>query len=212
MCIKLADKSNLFHNYHYGSGKSGVIMKYFEMRRHTMRRKYENCNSATKKPRKHLSQAGIDLARRVGDEMRFENSAPFHGVITSKKPRAIETALCFGFEVDIFTKSLSDYPEKIYKKSKWPEDFGAISKAVKKHKSVLKYAKQQADILALHIEQIEDGQTILGVSHGGIMELMAIGALPDEDHQSWGQVFDYCEGFRLARNGDQWVSIQILRI
>lgn len=187
-------------------------MKYFEMRRHTMRRKYENCKSGTRKPRKHLSQAGIDLARQVGEDMRRDSTAPFHGVITSKKSRAIETALCFGFEVDVFTKSLSFYPEKIYRQSKWPADFGKISNAVKKHKSVRKYAQQQADILALHIDQIEDGQTILGVSHGGIMELMAIGALPEENHENWGNIFNYCEGFRLARDGDQWVGIEVLRL
>lgn len=187
-------------------------MKYFEMRRHSMRQKYENCKFATKKPRKHLSQAGIDLARQVGDEMRNINSAPFHGVITSKKSRAIETALCFGFEVDVLTKNLGYFPEKIYKKSKWPADIATISQAVKKHKSVAEYARQQADVMALHIEQIEDNQTILGVSHGGIMELMAIGALPEEDHKKWGQIFNYCEGFRLARDGDQWVEIEILRV
>lgn len=64
-------------------------MKYFEMRRHTMRRKYENCRSGTRKPRKHLSQAGIDLARQVGEDMRRDGVTPFHGVITSKKSRAI---------------------------------------------------------------------------------------------------------------------------
>jgi broad specificity phosphatase PhoE len=187
-------------------------MKYFEMRRHSMRRKYENCKSGTKKPRKHLSQAGIDLARGVSEQMRIDGENSFHGVITSKKPRAIETALCFGFEVDVFTKSLGYLPEKIYRKSRWPADFASMSKAMKKHKNVAKYAKQQAEILALHIEQIEDGQTILGISHGGIMELMAMGALPDEEHKNWGAIFDYCEGFRLARDGDKWVGIEILRV
>lgn len=187
-------------------------MKYFEIRRHTMRRKYENCTSTRKKPRKHLSQAGINLARRVGDEMRKNSANPFHGVITSKKPRAIETALCFGFEVDVFTKSLEYFPNDIYEGLPSPDDFKALSKTVKKHKKLAKYAKQQARILALHIDQIEDGQTILGVSHGGIMELMAIGALPQERHESWGAFFDYCEGFRLAREGDRWVGIDILRV
>ncbi len=187
-------------------------MKYFEMRRHTMRRKYENCKSGTKNPRKHLSQAGIDLARQVGDQMRMVQDNPFHGVITSKKPRAIETAISFGFEVDVFTKSFGFFPEKVYRKSKWPANFEAMSKAVKKNKIVAKYAKQQADILALHIDQIEDEQTILGISHGGIMELMAMGALPKADHKDWGAVFGYCEGFRLTRKDNQWFDIEILRV
>ncbi|MBZ0278386.1 MAG: hypothetical protein K8I60_19725, partial [Anaerolineae bacterium] len=60
-------------------------MRYLEMRRHTIRIK----------PGQHLSQAGVTLARRVG-----ETIGPFDRVITSTIPRAYETAIAMGFAVD----------------------------------------------------------------------------------------------------------------
>ncbi len=60
-------------------------MRIIDHRRHTMR----------VKPGDHLSQPGVDLARRVGGTMgRYEI------VITSLVPRAFETAIAMGFAVD----------------------------------------------------------------------------------------------------------------
>ncbi|MDQ2741632.1 MAG: hypothetical protein M3Z66_04960, partial [Chloroflexota bacterium] len=47
------------------------------------------------KPGRHLSQAGVDLARRTGNQM-----GPFDRVITSTVARAYETAIAMGFAVD----------------------------------------------------------------------------------------------------------------
>jgi broad specificity phosphatase PhoE len=62
-----------------------TTMRYVELRRHTMRTR----------PGQHLSQAGVSLARRVG-----EGVGPFDRVVTSTLPRAFETAIAMGFAVD----------------------------------------------------------------------------------------------------------------
>lgn len=61
-----------------------VLVRTIEHRRHTMRAK----------PGQHLNQAGVDLARRVGDGMgRFDR------VVTSRLPRAFETAIAMGYAI-----------------------------------------------------------------------------------------------------------------
>ena len=60
-------------------------MRTLEVRRHTMRRK----------PGQRLSQDGIELARLVGD-----GSGHFDLVVSSDVPRAIETAIAMGYEVN----------------------------------------------------------------------------------------------------------------
>lgn len=180
-------------------------MKIFELRRHTIRCKLGRRKTGPRRESKHLSQDGIDLARNIP-------MGTYQGVITSKKSRAIETAIAFGLAVDVIDKDFGFYPEHIYRKSCWPEGFAAMSEAMKGHKSVAKYAQRQADLLAKHLGQIEEGQSILGLSHGGIMELMALGALPDADHSQWGEYLNYCEGFRLIQDDGQWVSIEFLRL
>ncbi len=57
----------------------------------------------------------------------------------------------------------------------------------------------------------EDGRALV-ISHGGIVEAGAIGCLPDADHASWGRGLDYCEGVRLGFDGEQFASVEILRL
>lgn len=83
-------------------------MRVIEHRRHTMR----------VKPGLHLSQAGVDLARSVG-----EGLGPFDRVITSSVHRAFETAIAMGFAVDEQLKELGSLPEGFEDEVKWDEGF-----------------------------------------------------------------------------------------
>ena len=67
-------------------------MRYLEVRRHSKR----------VRPGQHLSQWGVLLARRVGDEL-----GPFDRVVTSPLPRCIETAVAMGFAVDETIEALA---------------------------------------------------------------------------------------------------------
>ncbi len=59
-------------------------MRVLEVRRHSL-----------VKDHVHLSQAGVDLARRVG-----AGTGPFDRVVTSQITRTLETAVAMGFAVD----------------------------------------------------------------------------------------------------------------
>ena len=194
------------------------MVKYVEVRRHAMRHKH-----LQGKISKHLSKEGIELARKVGagfthpDDEKLTKTAPFKGVWTSQKSRAIETSLCMGFEVDVLDKRLAHFPEDIFIKSRWPKPIKAMLKACHKHTDVARYARAQAMILHEIADDIEDGQSALVISHGGIMELMLLGLILDEPKpelqaKNWGNVFAYCEGFRVTFENDAACDIKIIRI
>ena len=104
-------------------------MRTLYVRRHTMRRK----------PGQHLSQDGIALARLVGAE-----SGPFSLVVTSPVPRAVETAIAMGFEVDETDESLGRIPSGTA--SGWPCPFSRISEVVRAGGRAAKFATEIADL------------------------------------------------------------------
>ncbi|NCA13890.1 MAG: histidine phosphatase family protein, partial [Proteobacteria bacterium] len=72
----------------------------------------------------HLVQAGVALARRVG-----EGLGPFAVVITSPIPRAFETAIAMGFAVDDVDDHLALLPSKVLDRVAWDGGFGAWAAA-----------------------------------------------------------------------------------
>jgi hypothetical protein len=79
-------------------------LRTLEVRRHTMRLI----------PDHHLTQAGVELARRIG-----ESTGPFQRVITSTLPRAFETALAMGFAVDEQNEVLSQLAPDVEDEIAW---------------------------------------------------------------------------------------------
>src|SRR3954468_18275748 len=104
-------------------------MRYLELRRHTMRTR----------PGQHLSQAGVNLARRVG-----EGLGPFQRVITSGLPRAFETALAMGFAVDEQAELLSEMPLDAYDEIDWKAGFAGLAQAVKLGGAAARFAQELA--------------------------------------------------------------------
>ena len=172
-------------------------MRYLEVRRHTMRAK----------PGQHLTQAGVTLARRVGEEM-----GPFDRVITSDRPRAFETAIAMGFAVDLQDESLSAVPEAADKEMQWDSGFAEIAKAVKKGGAAAEFAQVLAALWRSYLSDLPEDARVLAVSHGGIIEAGAIASFPDADHSEWGSSCDYCEGVRITFYGETAKEIEILRV
>jgi broad specificity phosphatase PhoE len=167
-------------------------MRYLEVRRHTLRIK----------PNKHICQAGVMLARRVGEAM-----GPFDRVITSTAPRAFETALAMGFAADEQIEALSSYGDDVEEEIDHASDFEALARLVRKGKATARFARQQAKLWRTFAQALPDSGSVLMVSHGGVIEIGAIGCLPDADHATWGASLDYCEGVRLTFDGDDCVAV-----
>lgn len=172
-------------------------MRTLEVRRHTMRRK----------PGQHLSQDGIDLARLVG-----ETSGPYSLVVTSPIPRAIETAIAMGFEVDETVESLAHIPKGVQRSiDGWPSPFAVVSQAVGTGGPAAKYGAELAGVWRSIVERIPESTQALIVTHGGLVELGAVAALPDYPHEDWGGPIGYCEGVRLTFDGG-FTDCDVLRV
>ena len=90
-------------------------MRYLEVRRHAIRTQ----------PGEHLSQAGVDLARRVGEGM-----GPFDRVVTTLAPRAFETAIAMGFAVDEQSGEFPMMDEAGEAEVAWDSGYAVWSRAV----------------------------------------------------------------------------------
>jgi broad specificity phosphatase PhoE len=172
-------------------------VKTIEIRRHSIR----------SIPGDHLSQEGVTLARRVGQEL-----GPFERVVTSILPRAFETAIAMGFAVNEQVKLLSTYSDAVEYEVPWPQPFVAYAKAVKRDKSAAHYAKQLAEYYAELADSITDGSAALVINHGGIVELGVVACFPYADYEAWGGPVSYCEGARLSWQDGKFVGADVLRV
>ena len=172
-------------------------MRYLEVRRHSMRLK----------PGIHLSRAGMERAYRIG-----QSAGPFAYVVTSTVSRAFETALVMGFAVDAQDKRLSTMNDNVDAELPWPFSFAEAARVVQQGGAAARFARKQADLWRTVVASVPDGASALVITHGGIVELGAVGCLPQADHASWGQYCDCCEGVRLSFDGQAFVAAEILRV
>lgn len=172
-------------------------MKTIEIRRHSVRTK----------PGQHLSQQGVTLARRVG-----QNLGPFDRVVTSTLPRAFETAIAMGFAVDEQNELMSSYGDEVEMEAPWPRTPAQYAEVIHKGGATSRYANQLASFYYQLAESIADGRSALVINHGGILEMGAIACLPHAAHALWGSHFDYCEGVRLIWVEGKFLEVEILRV
>lgn len=177
-------------------------MRYLELRRHTLR----------DSDHPHISQTGLNLARRVGIGM-----GPFARVISSPAPRCIETAIAMGFAVDeLYEPVLDTLKRKQREKLSelLPMDVALPTRAqtMREHKSARRYAQALLSQWTAIARQIPAGKTCLVITHGGYLEDSAVACLPDADHRKWGGNFSHCEGIRLAFDRGYFVSGELLRL
>jgi broad specificity phosphatase PhoE len=172
-------------------------MKTIEHRRHSMR----------SKPGKHLSQPGITLARRVGEEM-----GSFDWVVTSTVTRAYETAVAMGFAVNGRSDLLSTMDDSVSAEAGWDSGFAALAGAAKRHGALWSFAQEVASLLKDMAEALPENGRGLVVSHGGIVEISVTGCLPDLDYDRWGPAAGYCEGVRLSWEAAGWTDAEPIRV
>jgi len=172
-------------------------VRYLEVRRHTMR----------VKPGQHLSQAGVNLARQVGDSI-----GPFDRIITSTVPRAFETAIAMGFAVDEQYEQLSSMGDDVDAEIDWSTGFAEFARVIGQGGATTLFANVQLELWRSVVEALPDGGQALIITHGGIVEAGAVACLPHADHNVWGTGCDYCEGIRLIFDGGDFTDAKILRI
>ena len=155
----------------------------------------------------HLSSEGIALARRVGPTLeRFDR------VVTSPKPRAIETAVEMGLRVDAEIPELGTMPED----AGFPGDptrlstFAEYLELFRKSEAMATYSRAQAELWVRELERLPESGRLLMISHGGMIESGVVAAI-GERTQGWGEVLGPLDGVRLLREAGRWVRGELLR-
>ncbi|MFZ2959309.1 MAG: histidine phosphatase family protein [Candidatus Ozemobacteraceae bacterium] len=172
-------------------------MPIIEIRRHSMRGK----------PGSHLTQAGLDLARRVGQGM-----GPFCRVITSEKVRAIETAVAMGFAVTEEWSFISELSPGFEDEVLWDAGFAPIGEALLRGGKAAAYGRTlEAELQHLVMEMPPDGVSLI-ISHGGIVEAAAMACFPKGKYAGMKDPCSFCEGVRLRFSRGGWVSGEFLPV
>jgi len=155
-------------------------MPTLEIRRHAHRNR----------PGQHLSQEGVSLARRLGNQ-----TGPFARVVTSPVPRAWESALAMGFAVDQQVELLASLPDEA---GPWEVGFFAWGQRYQQQPVLTRHGRRLCDLLTSIAKGLADDQAALIITHGGIVELAAVACRPEADHAAWGPACGNCEGVRLT--------------
>ena len=172
-------------------------MRYLEVRRHSLRAK----------PGVHLSPQGVALAQRVA-----ATSGPFARVVTSPVTRAYETAVAMGLVVDEQDERLATMGMDVDLELPWPFSFAEAALAIARGRAAARFAAQQAEVWREVVSSVPDGSSALIITHGGIVELGAVGCLPQADHAAWGPYCECLEGVRLSFDGQAFVAVEMLRV
>ncbi len=172
-------------------------MKTIEVRRHSIRDRSSQ----------DLSEPGLALARMTGAE-----TGPFQYVVTSTMPRAYQTAVAMGFEVDEQVELLNTYGDAVEAEIPWPADFSEYTAPVRRGGAPARYAQRLREFFTRLAESLPKAGAALVVSHGGVVEIGAVACLPEADHAAWGHYVEYCEGVRLFWEDGKFVNAEIIRI
>jgi broad specificity phosphatase PhoE len=173
-------------------------MRLLEHRRHSLRDPTSP----------HLSADGVALAHRVASTL-----GPFDRVVTSPKPRAVETALAMGFAVDAEVEELGTLPDDLgnlvdaFK----PRSFADYAALVGRNPAMARYARGQETFWGHELEALPEGGRLLLVSHGGVIESGAVVAAPTSA-EAWGPTLGPLEGVRLYRDQGRWVRAEVVRV
>jgi len=155
----------------------------------------------------HLSDGGERRAHELGRRL-----ARFDRVLTSPKPRAVETAEAMGYPVHGEVAEFAGLPEEI---DGWvdryaPRSFADYVALVQSDPSARAQAGDLAERLRNLLAAIADGGRLLVVSHGGVVELSAVGAL-GRTTAAWGHTLEPLEGVELRLAPLGWQGGAVLR-
>jgi hypothetical protein len=175
-------------------------VRHLEVRRHSLRKAGGGSQ---------LSQAGVDLARRVGMTI-----GPFGRV----SPRARETAIAMGFAVDeeLVTLVDEDAAAAEFEVSRWweaPRPFVALAEIVRAGGPTLALGRAIVALWRDLVIALPEGGSALVIGHSGQIEVALVTCFLDADHAAWGGPFAPLEGARLRYEGDppRFTAVTILR-
>jgi broad specificity phosphatase PhoE len=140
----------------------------------------------------HVSQAGVDRARRVGETL-----PSYDLVITSPVARAFETAIAMGYAVHEQWPALAPPGEAILRAADWAKGCAEYARAARLGGAIAPYLRELAGLFEALARRLPADGRALVISHGGVLEAATVACLPDKDYTGWNASASYCEGIRL---------------
>jgi len=117
-----------------------------------------------------------------------------------------------GRTVDATVAALAEMPEEVIPFGADPPcTFEEYAELFRRSAAATEFGERQAALWRTELERVPDGGTLLAVSHGGIIELGTIAAVPALA-SAWGPALGYLEGVRLRWDGRSWVSGEVIRL
>lgn len=182
-------------------------MRYLEIRRHAFTKKDPQRGSGS-----HLSQAGVNLARRIGREI-----GPVRFVAVSLAPRTLETALAMGYAVDELWDMDGGLLDAAYTELPFHAQW-AVAQPWQRYQDLIggggplaALADRQADLWRQAVQRVSEGECALVISHGGLIEPGLVAVFPTHDSSTWGSPFQHGEGARLTFHQGHFTSPKIQR-
>lgn len=175
-------------------------MRTVEVRRHAERADRGDEESALTERGRQMCAA---LARRAGG---------YALVVSSPPPRAKETAELIGGRLDRVEPRLLPPMEEL-PQGFW-ERLSGISgyvELVRSHEAARRVAEEQAALWAELAAEVADGERVLAISHGGVVELGTAAVCERLRPALEGPTFGLCEGVLVSYDGDAPAAIEALR-
>jgi hypothetical protein len=117
-----------------------------------------------------------------------------------------------GYAVDEEVGLIAAIGDDVESECPWPASFADYASAYRKDGATFSYARRLADFYAKLAQSLPEDGSALVINHGGIVEMSAVGCLPNFDHSTLGDYCECCEGVRLMWDGGKFVSVEILRV
>ncbi len=156
----------------------------------------------------HLNDAGLALARVVRRDL-----GGFDRTVTSPRPRAVETAQALGVLAPDVLPELAEMPDDVggVMGERAPKTFAEYLAQIRSSRAAQEYATRQASVWSEALGSLPEGGRLLMISHGGVIEFGACGALP-RAARGWGPSLGYLEGVRLEWDRGRWVRGTVVRV
>lgn len=182
-------------------------MRVLEVRRHAFTKKGPERGRGS-----HLSQAGVDLARRIG-----KHAGPFDLVQVSPIPRTMETAIAMGFAVDDVVEALGPENPELYREIGhherwgWANPFAEFARLIELGNETTALSKLVHAHLRFVLSQVPPGGRALAISHGRVIECGVIPFASSDDYAAWGEPFGHGEGVRIVQADDDTFTVELVR-
>jgi len=140
----------------------------------------------------HLNAAGVQLARALGDRL-----GPMQRTASSPAQRCLETAVALGCAVDEEWDELAlPDDDATMQELDRIATYGDAVRLVRYGRCIPSLASQLRDHIQRLIDELQDHQDALLVTHAGVVEVVAA-AVCGESVAELGEGVGYCEGVRM---------------